>query len=138
MAGTLVPWHEGRSEWLRAKPQRDEDVGLAAKRLLPCTLRQIATMEGKAALRPRASFFVALWLCAKRKIPTCRVRTIFSAISASSARIFPFPDGKQHVNRPSPPRRSDGLDFPPDNPWKCGACPTLNRPLSPQPPGPPL
>src|SRR3546814_10546331 len=60
--------------------------------------------SGLAAASQLFRGFVALWLCAKRKIQTCRVRTklpvrtISSAISASSARIFPFPDGKQHVN----------------------------------------
>src|SRR3546814_20460033 len=101
-AGALAPCGEGRSDLFRAKPQRHEDVVLAAKRLFPFTLRQIATMEGKAALRPRASFFVALWLCAKQKIQTCRVRTKLPArtiSSAISARIFPFPDGKQHLNK---------------------------------------
>src|SRR3546814_20812635 len=63
IAEALAPCRECRSDLFRAKPQRHEDVVLAAKRLFPFTLRQIATMEGKVACRPRASFLVAFWLC---------------------------------------------------------------------------
>src|SRR3546814_15117100 len=93
IAEALAPCGECRSDLFRAKPQRHEDVVLAAKRLFPFTLRQIATMEGKAALRPRASFFVALWLCWKQKIQTCRDRNKLTATTnppANPSPISPF------------------------------------------------